>query len=31
VSHENVEVIERVLAAGDSGDFETMLVLHHPD
>jgi hypothetical protein len=31
VSRENVEVIERVPAAGNSGDFETILALHHPD
>jgi hypothetical protein len=30
VTQENVEDIERVLAAGNSGDFETMLALHHP-
>ena len=31
ISEQNVEVIERVLAAGNSGDFETILALHHPD
>jgi ketosteroid isomerase-like protein len=31
MSQENVEVIKRVLAAGNSGDFETVLALHHRD
>jgi ketosteroid isomerase-like protein len=31
VSRQDVEVVKRVLAAGNSGDFETMLALHDPD
>ena len=31
MSQENVEIIERVIAAGSRGDFDAVLALHHPD
>jgi Ketosteroid isomerase-related protein len=31
MSRENVEIIKRVIGAASSGDFETVLALHHPD
>src|SRR6476660_9241445 len=30
MSQENVEIIQRVLASGARGDFETLLALHDP-